>query len=95
MNKIVKRVMTMFGAGAMALSLLALVTEVSAATKHQVVEIHEALKIYIDIDYAGLKDYTKIRELPFGKGYADIVFLPKRFSDKPAMVVEFHCGGLR
>ena len=39
MNKIVKRVMTMFGAGVMALSLLAPVTEVSAATKNQVVEI--------------------------------------------------------
>ena len=39
MNKIVKRVMNMFVAGAMALSLLAPVTEVSAATKNQVVEI--------------------------------------------------------
>lgn len=26
--------------------------------------------------------------MPTGKGYADIVFLPKRYSDKPAMVVE-------
>lgn len=39
MNKIVKCMMTMFGAGAMALSLLAPVTEVSAASKNQVVEI--------------------------------------------------------
>lgn len=39
MNKIVKRVMTMIGAGAMAISLLAPVTEVSAATKNKVVEI--------------------------------------------------------
>ena len=39
MNKIVKRVMTMLGAGAMAISLLAPVTEVSAATKNKVVEI--------------------------------------------------------
>ena len=39
MNKIVKRVMNMFVAGAMALSLLAPVTEVSAATKNKVVEI--------------------------------------------------------
>ena len=38
MKKIVKRVMTMLGAGAMAISLLAPVTEVSAATKNQVVE---------------------------------------------------------
>lgn len=39
MNKIVKRVMTMIGAGALAISLLAPVTEVSAATKNKVVEI--------------------------------------------------------
>ena len=39
MNKIFKRVMAMFGAGVMALSLLAPVTEVSAASKNQVVEI--------------------------------------------------------
>ena len=39
MKKIVKRVMTMLGAGAMAISLLAPVTEVSAATKNKVVEI--------------------------------------------------------
>ena len=41
--------------------------------------------------YSAMKDYTKIRELPSGKGFADIVFLPKRFSDKPAMVVELKC----
>lgn len=29
-----------------------------------------------------------IRELPAGKGFADIVFLPRKFSDKPAMIVE-------
>ena len=39
MNKIVKRGMNLFVAGAMALSLLAPVTEVSAATKNKVVEI--------------------------------------------------------
>ena len=39
MNKIVKRVMNMFVAGAMALSLLAPVTEVSAASRNQVVEV--------------------------------------------------------
>ena len=26
--------------------------------------------------------------MPAGKGYADIVFLPKKHSDKPAMIVE-------
>ena len=29
-----------------------------------------------------------IRELPTGKGFADIVFLPHKYSDKPAMIVE-------
>ncbi len=38
--------------------------------------------------YNAVKDYVLIREMPGGKGYADIVFLPKKHSDKPAMVVE-------
>ena len=29
-----------------------------------------------------------IRELPSGKGFADIVFLPLPHTDKPAIVVE-------
>lgn len=29
-----------------------------------------------------------IRELPTGRGFADVVFLPLPFSDKPAIVVE-------
>ena len=41
--------------------------------------------------YSAMKDYTKIREMPSGKGFADIVFLPKKFSDKPAMIVELKC----
>ena len=38
--------------------------------------------------YNALNEYTLIREMPAGKGYADIVFLPKKFSDKPAMIIE-------
>ncbi len=38
--------------------------------------------------YNAIKYYTKIRELPTGKGFADIVYLPKKHSDKPAMIVE-------
>lgn len=38
--------------------------------------------------YNAMKEYTKVREFPTGKGYADIVFLPRRHSDKPAMLVE-------
>lgn len=38
--------------------------------------------------YSAKKDYVLIRELPSGKGFADIVFLPKKASEKPALVVE-------
>ena len=38
--------------------------------------------------YSARKDYTMIRELPTGKGFADIVFIPHRNSSKPAMIVE-------
>ena len=34
------------------------------------------------------EDYTFIRELPSGEGFADIVFFPKRHTAKPAIVVE-------
>ncbi len=38
--------------------------------------------------YSAKKDYTLIRELPTGKGFADIVFVPHRHCDKPALIVE-------
>lgn len=39
--------------------------------------------------YAARNFYTVYRELPTGKGFADMVFLPrKKFPDKPALVVE-------
>lgn len=38
--------------------------------------------------YNAINEYTIVRELPTGKGYADVVFLPRKGSDKPAMVVE-------
>ncbi len=39
--------------------------------------------------YAARNYYTQIREFPSGKGFADIVFLPrKKYLDKPAIVVE-------
>ncbi|MGN1179724.1 MAG: AAA family ATPase [Suilimivivens sp.] len=39
--------------------------------------------------YAARNFYTIYRELPTGKGFADMVFLPRRkFKDKPALVVE-------
>lgn len=38
--------------------------------------------------YSAMRSYTLIRELPAGDGFADMVFLPKRVSKKPALVVE-------
>ena len=43
-----------------------------------------SLALYTANDY-----YTIIRELPAGKGYADLVFIPrKKHHDKPAIIVE-------
>ena len=38
--------------------------------------------------YNAVNEYRLIRELPTGYGFADIVFLPRKNSDKPAMIVE-------
>lgn len=38
--------------------------------------------------YSARKDYRLIRELPAGRGFADIVFLPLPSSGKPALVME-------
>ena len=38
--------------------------------------------------YSAGRDYTLIREMPAGNGFADMVFLPKRTSLKPALILE-------
>ncbi|MDO4340208.1 MAG: AAA family ATPase [Eubacteriales bacterium] len=38
--------------------------------------------------YVAKKDYVLIRELPGGKGFADVVFLPRKCTDKPALIIE-------
>ncbi|MCX4366152.1 MAG: AAA family ATPase [Bacilli bacterium] len=39
--------------------------------------------------YSARKYYTMIREFPTGKGFADMVYLPrKNYLDKPAMIIE-------
>ena len=38
--------------------------------------------------YSARKDYKLIREMPTGRGFADVVFLPLPSSGKPALVVE-------
>jgi len=46
-----------------------------------------ALSYTISIAYINARNhYTMIREMPSGKGYADMMFIPK--TDKPAMIVE-------
>jgi hypothetical protein len=36
--------------------------------------------------------YTIIRELPSGKGFADIAYIPRKaYADKPAMIIELKC----
>lgn len=41
--------------------------------------------------YNAMNEYTVVRELPSGRGFADMVFIPKKFSDKPAMIIELKC----
>ncbi len=49
----------------------------------------QSLRGVIQLAYISrVKDYLEFQELPSGKGYADIVFLPKRGSDKPLLLVE-------
>lgn len=42
--------------------------------------------------YSARKDYIFIREMPTGKGFADIVFVPRRYSYKPALIIELKCN---
>lgn len=42
--------------------------------------------------YSAGKDYRIIRDMPGGKGFADIVFLPLPSRKKPALVVELKYG---
>lgn len=49
----------------------------------------QALRAVVKAAYIStVNNYTIIEELPSGRGYADIVFIPKRGSSNPAMLVE-------
>ena len=49
----------------------------------------QALRYVIKFAYiAAIDQYLKVEELPSGKGIADVVYLPKRKSMLPAMIVE-------
>ena len=48
-----------------------------------------ALSCVISLVYYSARDtYRLIRELPTGKGFADIVFVPHKYTSRPAMIVE-------
>jgi len=49
----------------------------------------DMLRAVLQLAYFSYKDnYLKFEELPAGKGYADIVYLPKKKSSMPALVIE-------
>ncbi len=49
----------------------------------------QALRSVIRMAFIGAIDYyIEIQELPTGKGYADIIFIPRRNAHKPVLVVE-------
>ena len=49
----------------------------------------ESLRNAIKLAYFAYKDYyVQMEELAGGSGYADVVYLPKKYSDMPALVVE-------
>ena len=58
----------------------------------------QALRMVIMLAYVSrVDDYIDFQELPSGKGYADILFFPKKNSKKPALLIELKwnhsCGG--
>ena len=59
-------------------------------TSHLQYNDENALSYTISLAYYSARQYyTVIRELPAGKGFADLAFIPrKKYSDKPAMIVE-------
>lgn len=49
----------------------------------------QALRYVIKFAYiAAVDEYLKVEELPSGKGIADVVYIPKRLSQLPALVIE-------
>ena len=61
----------------------------SANSSPQFYNNEQSLRAVIQMAYISrIKDYLEFQELPSGKGYADIVFLPKKGSDKPLLLVE-------
>ena len=68
----------------------ALIEQSHFETSHLQYNDENALSYTISLAmYAARNYYTIQREMPTGKGYADMVFLPrKKFPDKPALLME-------
>jgi hypothetical protein len=61
----------------------------SAATAPLFYNDEQALRSVIRFVYIScIDEFLRIEELPSGTGYADVVYLPKKNSNKPIMVVE-------
>lgn len=59
-------------------------------TSHLQYNDENALSYVVSLAYYAAREYyTMVREMPTGKGFADLVFLPrKKYADRPAMIVE-------
>lgn len=66
------------------------IEEAHLNTSHLQYNDENALSYTVSLAYYSARQYyTIIRELPTGKGFADMVFIPKvKYADKPAMVIE-------
>ena len=52
-----------------------------------------SLSCSITLAYYNARNYYNIvREMPMGRGYADLVFIPKKNKDVPAMIIELKCN---
>lgn len=61
----------------------------SAVTSPDFYNNEQALRSVIRFAYlSSIDEFVDIQELPSGIGYADVVFLPVKHSDKPIMIVE-------
>ncbi len=66
-----------------------LIQKAHLETSHLQYNDENALSYTISLAYYAARNYyTVVRELPAGKGFADLAFIPKRGVDKPAFLVE-------
>ena len=54
----------------------------------------QALRAIIKLVFFTYRDhYIKLEELPSGTGYADMVYIPKRYDPSPTIIIELKAGG--